>query len=368
MTSKNHFEITVLPGDGIGTEVTPVCLDLLGKACKKVGDFTINFTSFDAGAAHYKKTGVSLPSEALNHAFASDATLLACMGMPSIRYPDGREIAPQLELREKMDLFAGVRPVRTMPGIPLPLEDARGKKLNFVMIRESTEGLFASREKFRLEGSGADEVAYDTQKISRKGCERLFQFAFNLAAQRKSQGHRGLVTCVDKANVLGSFFYMRKIFDEIAQQHSNVEANHIYVDAAALQLVRQPWIFDVMVTENMFGDILSDLCAGLMGGMGMAPSADIGEKNAVFQPCHGSAPDIMGQGKANPTAMFLSAAMMLEWLGFKFNNSALRKTSQLINTAIETTYASGAILPCELGGKDGTESISTKIIKTLESL
>jgi 3-isopropylmalate dehydrogenase len=368
MNLKTHFEITVLPGDGIGTEVTPVCLDLVKTACKMAGGFTIHFSSFDAGAAHYQKTGVSLPTEALQHAFNSDATLLACMGMPSIRYPDGREIAPQLELREKMDLFAGVRPVKTMPGIPLPLEDARGKKLDFVMIRESTEGLFASRESFRIEGEGKNEVAYDTQKISRKGCERLFEFAFRLAAQRKTQGHRGMVTCVDKANVLGSFFYMRKVFDEVALKHTDLTANHIYVDAAALQLVRQPWMFDVMVTENMFGDILSDLCAGLMGGMGMAPSADIGEKNAVFQPCHGSAPDIMGQGKANPTAMFLSAAMMLEWLGFKYNNKDILAAGGLMHRAIENAYASGSILPCELGGTDGTQSIYKKIAVSLAQL
>ncbi len=368
MNAKNHFDITVLAGDGIGTEVTPVCLDILQAACDKIGGFSIAFHAFDSGAAHYKKTGVSLPAEALAHAFKSDATLLACMGMPSIRYPDGREIAPQLELREKMDLFAGVRPVKTMPGIPLPLEDARGKKLDFVMVRESTEGLFASRGNYRIEGEGDKEAAYDTQKISRKGCERVFEFAFRLARQRKTQGHKGLVTCVDKANVLGSFYYMRQIFDEVSKKHTDLEANHIYVDAAALQLVRQPWIFDVMVTENMFGDILSDLCAGLMGGMGMAPSADIGEHNAVFQPCHGSAPDIMGQGKANPTAMFLSGAMMLEWIGFKHNHPAVLAAADLLNRAIVQAYASGTILPVELGGNDGTAAITAKVMASLVSL
>ncbi len=123
------------------------------------------------------------------------------------------------------------------------------------------------------------------------------------------------MTCIDKANVIGGFFYFRQIFDEVAGRHADLTANHMYVDACALNMVRRPWMFDVMVTENMFGDILSDLGAGLMGGMGMAPSADIGERHAVFQPCHGSAPDIVGRGLANPTATFLSAAMMLEWLG-----------------------------------------------------
>lgn len=365
---KSEFSITVLPGDGIGHEVTPICLSLLNKVSEMVGGFNLVFSSFDAGAVHYQKTGISLPEEALKHAFESDATLLACMGMPSIRYPDGREIAPQLELREKMDLFAGVRPVKTMPGLPLPLTSDQAQKLDFVLIRESTEGLFASRERFKIEGKNEEEVAYDTQKISRKGCERLFEFAFELGRQRKKEGYKGLVTCVDKANVLGSFYYMRQIFDEIAAKHSDIDNNHCYVDAAALQLVARPWQFDVIVTENMFGDILSDLGAGLMGGMGMAPSADIGLNKAVFQPCHGTAPDIIGQGKANPTAMFLSAAMMLRWLGNKHDNPSAIKAAGLIDTAVENAYATGALLPFELGGASGTEDISNLVIAELDAL
>lgn len=365
---KTEFSITVLPGDGIGHEVTPVCLELLEKVTTKVNDVKLSFSSFSAGAVHYKETGVSLPEEALNHAFNSDATLLACMGMPSIRYPDGREIAPQLELREKMDLFAGVRPVKTMPGLPLPLTSEAAQNLDFVLIRESTEGLFASRERFKIEGEGQDEAAYDTQKISRKGCERLFDFAFSLGRQRKNEGYKGLVTCVDKANVLGSFYYMRQIFDEVAAKNTDVDANHVYVDAAALQLVGRPWNFDVIVTENMFGDILSDLGAGLMGGMGMAPSADIGLEKAVFQPCHGTAPDIIGQGKANPTAMFLSAAMMLRWLGNKYENSSAIDAARKIDTAVENAYATGTLLPYELGGTSGTEAISKLVFAELDKL
>lgn len=367
MSNRNTFEVTVLPGDGIGVEITPPALDLITAAVQKVGGVEVSFKSFDAGAKHYRETGIALPEEALAHAKYSDATLLACMGMPSIRYPDGREIAPQIELREKLDLFAGVRPVKTMPGLPLPLEDKRGKALDFILIRESTEGLFASREKFTIEGEGEAEFATDTQVISKRGCKRLFNFAFEMASQRKAQGYKGLVTCVDKANVLGSFYYMRQIFDEVAAQQSSIKANHIYVDAAALQLVREPWSFDVMVTENMFGDILSDLGAGLMGGMGMAPSADIGEKHAVFQPCHGSAPDIMGEGKANPTAMFLSAAMMLNWIGLKHRNQKLVEAATLIEGAVEAAYSTAKILPFELGGNDGTEEITQAVFSRLSS-
>ncbi len=365
---KTAFSITVLPGDGIGHEVTPICISLLNKVMQQVGGFSLDFESFSAGAVHYKKTGISLPDEALQHAFNSDATLLACMGMPDIRYPDGREIAPQLELREKMDLFAGVRPVKTMPGLPLPLTSKEAQNLDFVLVRESTEGLFASREKFKIEGQGAEEAAYDTQKISRRGCERVFDFAFELGRQRKKDGYKGLVTCVDKANVLGSFYFMRNIFDEIAAKNTDVSHNHVYVDAAALQLVGRPWQFDVIVTENMFGDILSDLGAGLMGGMGMAPSADIGLTKAVFQPCHGTAPDIIGQGKANPTAMFLSAAMMLQWLGNKHANDNAVAAAGKINLAVENAYATGQLLPYELGGNSGTEEISNLVFAELDKL
>ncbi|WP_016956551.1 isocitrate/isopropylmalate dehydrogenase family protein [Catenovulum agarivorans] len=362
--TKSTFDIAVFPGDGIGVEVTPITLELVKAACEKYG-VECNFTNLEAGAAYYKEHGVALPEDSMATAKASDAILLACMGMPSIRYPDGREIAPQLELRETLDLYAGVRPVKTLKGLPLPLADKRGHELDFVLIRESTEGLFASRNRFEKEG---DEVAKDTQVITRKGSERLFNFAFKMGQRRKQLGYSGAVTCVDKANVLGSFFFFRQIFDQVAQNYTDVEANHIYVDAAALQLVRQPWMFDVMVTENMFGDILSDLGAGLMGGMGMAPSADIGDDHAVFQPCHGSAPDIMGQGKANPSAMFLSAAMMLDWLGDKFDNQGAVKAAQDITKAVEAAYESGEILPFEFGGTSGTQAIYDAVFAKLKQL
>lgn len=360
------FSIAVFPGDGIGEEVTPVALKLIEQACQ-MNNTQCEFSVLEAGAAHYQKTGVALPETSLQAAHAADAVLLACMGMPSIRYPDGREIAPQLELREELDLFAGVRPVKTVPNLPLPLADERGRKLDFVLIRESTEGLFASRNRFVMEGESGAEVAKDTQVITRKGSERLFHFAFQTARRRKLLGYPGEVTCVDKANVLGSFYFFRQVFDEVAREYPDIKASHIYVDAAALQLVRQPWIFDVMVTENMFGDILSDLGAGLMGGMGMAPSADIGHSLAVFQPCHGSAPDIMGQGKANPTAMFLSAAMMLDWLGEKHEHAGMVNAAKQINQAVLAAYQSNQLLPIEFGGKDGLEQISDKIFRSLET-
>jgi 3-isopropylmalate dehydrogenase len=208
------------------------------------------------------------------------------------------------------------------------------------------------------------EEARETLVMTRKTTQRLFDFSLHLAERRKARGRPGLLTCVDKANVFKAFAWFRAIFDERAKNFPNVKTDHLYVDACAAMMVRRPWDFDVMVMENMFGDILSDLAAGLIGGLGIAPSADIGDKHAVFQPCHGTAPDIMGQGKANPTAMILSAAMMLDWLADKHEHSPAAKAALRIERAVDKAYASG-IKPMEYGGTDGTKAISNAVMKGL---
>jgi 3-isopropylmalate dehydrogenase len=274
--------------------------------------------------------------------------------LPSVRYPNGTEIAPQLDLRMDLGLYAGVRPVRTIPGLPTVLSDPRAANLDFVLIRESTEGLFASRAK----GTVVNDIcATETLVITRPVSERLFDFGFKLAAARKARGGKGHLTLVDKANVFTSFAWARGIFTERAAAFPEIGHSFAYVDATALDMVRRPWTFDVMVTENMFGDILSDLGAGLMGGMGMAPSADIGDANAVFQPCHGTAPDIVGQGKANPTAMFLSAAMMLDWLGDRHGEAKLNAAARMIEAAVSNAYLKHKLRPFEQGGASGTREI-----------
>ena len=243
------------------------------------------------------------------------------------------------------------------------LADPRAAVLDFVIIRESTEGLFASHGR----GEVIDDVeARDTMVITRAVSERLFDFAFRLGAKRRRQGLPGRVTCVDKANVFKSFAFFRKVFDEVAARHPDVDADHAYVDATALNMVRRPWDLDVLITENMFGDILSDLGAGLIGGMGFAPSADIGDDHAVFQPCHGSAPDIAGQGKANPTAMFLSGAMMLEWLGETHGAPEAEQAGALIRDAVDKAFEGGALIPFELGGTAGTAAITETVTAALE--
>ena len=358
MTRDNELLVAVLPGDGIGREVMPVCLECLDMLQARVGGFALRYEELEAGADLYARSGSALPDETLKRIEAADAVLLGAMGLPHIRYPDGREIAPQIDLREIFELFAGVRPVKTFPGLPVPLADPRARSLDFVLIRESTEGLFAARGNTEMTN---DSAARDTMVITRAASERLFDFAFTLARERKRMGSPGTVTCVDKANVLGSFAYFRRIFEERAERYPDIEATASHVDAMALKLIRNPWDNDVLVTENMFGDILSDAAAALMGGMGVAPSADIGERHAVFQPCHGTAPDIAGTGKANPTAMVLSAAMMLDWLGDRFDEPAFRESAALLEGAVRRAFAPGDLQPYEMGGTSGLADITGRI-------
>ena len=363
MPQNSSFRIAVMPGDGIGTEIMPPCLEILRRVQARVGGFSLDFEELPAGADHYRETGTALPEDSLRRAGEADAVLLGAMGLPSVRYPDGREIAPQLDLRETFELFAGLRPVRSLPGLPGPLADPRAQDLDFVLIRESTEGLFAARGKTVFDG---DEVARDTMVITRRASERLFQAAFDLGRRRRAKGRPGRVTCVDKSNVLGSFGFFRNIFDEVAARNPEVEATHCYVDAMALTLIRNPWDLDVLVTENLFGDILSDAGAALMGGMGMAPSADVGQSQAVFQPCHGTAPDIVGTGKANPTAMYLSAAMMLDWLGEQHGLPSCIEASTLLVRAVESAFAGGTLRPTELGGGSGLREITDGVLAALD--
>ena len=363
MTKSRNFRIAVLPGDGIGPEVTEQTIRLLESVAADDGSFSLAFEFLEAGASHYERAGESLPAEAMSAARDADAIFLGAMGMPHIRYDDGTEIAPQLELREQLELYAGVRPIRTIPGLPGPLRDSRAEKLDIVLIRESTEGLFKSRNHCEQIG---DDIARDTMEITRPTSERLFRFAFEIAGRRKQRGAPGEVMCVDKANVLGSFAFFRKIFDEVSTLYPDINATHGYVDAVGLWMVKQPWVFDVLVTENMFGDILSDVGAGLMGGMGLAPSADIGDKYAVFQPCHGSAPDIVGQGIANPVAAVLSGAMMLDWLGDTNGIDACHNAAQMLSAAVNAAFAGGNLLPVELGGDAGTAAIGDAIAAALE--
>ncbi|MFL4470377.1 isocitrate/isopropylmalate dehydrogenase family protein [Tateyamaria armeniaca] len=356
---KTTFEIAIFEGDGIGPEIMAPTLDLL-RGLAVEGGYDFSFKDAPAGAAHYQQTGDSFPAASMATARGADAILLSAMGLPDVRYPDGTEISPQIDLRKALTLFAGVRPVTIRPGQPTPL--ATDKPVDFVLIRESTEGLFYTQGRGEVE---ADE-ARETLRITRAISEPLFKFAFDLAASRKAAGRGpGKVTCVDKANVFRAFAFFREMFDAEAARHPDIAADHAYVDATALWMVERPWTFDVMVTENMFGDILSDLGAGLMGGLGLAPSADIGHDHAVFQPCHGSAPDIAGQGVANPMAMILSAAMMLDWLGARNGVDAMTADGARLRDAVDRVVAERRVLTRDLGGTAGTADVAMAVKEAL---
>lgn len=361
MSANTAFHIAVLPGDGIGPEVMQPALEILKRVADSTPSLALRFTEGAAGADHYQETGKSMPDSTIKLAEEADAILLGACGLPSVRYPDNTEIMPQVELRFIFDLYAGVRPARLIPGVPSPIVGADEHGINFVLIRESTEGLFASMGK----GVVTKTEARETLVVTRRTTERLFDFSLHLAEQRKKRGHPGRLTLVDKANVFKAFNWQRDIFDARSATFPDVKTEKLYVDACAALMVRRPWDFDVMVTENMFGDILSDLGAGLIGGLGMAPSADIGDTHAVFQPCHGTAPDIMGQGKANPTAMILSAAMMLDWLADKHDHPPAAEAAQRIEHAVDAAYGAG-IRPMEFGGGDGTAAVADAVMNALE--
>ncbi len=360
MSANTAFHIAVLPGDGIGHEVTKPALDVLRRIEETTPSLKFRFSEAPAGAEEYKATGKSMSEQTIKLCGETDAILLGACGLPSVRYPDNTEIMPQVELRFIYDLYAGVRPARLIPGVPSPIVGAQEHGIDFVLIRESTEGLFASMGK----GITTHDEARETLVVTRDKTERLFDFSLKLAERRKKRGKPGRLTLVDKANVFKAFNWQRDIFNERKPKFPDVKTDMLYVDACAAMMVKKPWDFDVMVMENMFGDILSDLAAGLIGGLGIAPSADIGDTHAVFQPCHGTAPDIMGQGKANPTAMILSAAMMLDWLADKHDHQPAADAAIRIERAVDAAYGSG-LKPMEYGGKDGTAAISAAVMKAL---
>ncbi len=210
-----------------------------------------------------------------------------------------------------------------------------------------------------------DREARETLRISRGTTEKLFDVGFKLARQRKARGGKGEVTCVDKANVLRAYAFFRKIGFERAALNPDIAFKTNYVDAQALDLIRRPWDFDVLVMENMFADILSDLGGGLVGGMGMAPCAEIGDNHGLFQPAHGSAPDIAGQGKANPSATVLCAAMMLDWLGERHGLPRLCEAAGYIESAVEAGFGSGRLRPMEFGGDQGSAEYMRELIDIL---
>ncbi|HCJ29419.1 MAG TPA: isocitrate/isopropylmalate dehydrogenase family protein [Pseudomonas sp.] len=354
------YRIAVLAGDGIGPEVIDAAIAVLDKAAVQQA-IELEYVYYDAGADYYRRTGQSIAPESMQNLGDADAVLLGAMGLPDIRYPDGTEIAPQIEIREHYGLFASLRPCKLMAGVPTRI---KAEKIDMLVIRETTEGLFAGRHD-KLEPS--DEAVSDRLTISRKTSEKLFELAFAQARlRREKHGTPGHVTLLDKANVLRSNAFLRKVFDEVALRHPDIETSRLYIDAGSMMFVTNPERYDVVVTENVFGDITSEIGAGIVGGLGVAPSADVSERHGVFQPSHGTAPDIAGQGVANPVAMVLSAAMMLDWLAERNDDERCVRAAGRIRQATEQVLLDG-VLARDLGGQATTADVTQAMISALEN-
>ncbi|MBI4234055.1 MAG: isocitrate/isopropylmalate dehydrogenase family protein [Chloroflexi bacterium] len=345
--------IVAIPGDGIGPELIESALEVLAALQEKREEFRLDVEPHEAGAGHYRKAGRAMSPETLEACRSADATLKGPVGDPTLRLPDGTE-AGMLGgiLRIGLDLYANVRPIRLFPGVNAPLKLKPGQ-VDYVVVRENTEGLYASRGL----GVGNAWAMADTMLMTRPGVERVCRFAFELARSRRGAPRDGVhrVTCVDKSNVLKSFVFFRQVFTEVGQGYPDVDKHYLYADAAAQALVMEPDRFDVLVLENFRGDILSDLGGGTVGGIGLCPSGNNGDRGAYFEPIHGSAPSLAGKGVANPVSQVLSAAMMLEKLG---EREAAAQVEQAVWRALETGALVIGADGCPVGGtKAATRAI-----------
>ena len=327
------YDISVISGDGIGREVMSACEYLLDKL-----DLEFSFKYGEAGFDCFNKNGTTLPEETIKIAKDSDAVLFGAStstpGQPS----------PIINLRKELNVYANIRPIKSYRGVNSIHDD-----IDFVIVRENTEGLYSQAE------YGDENKMIAERIITRKASERISKAAFNLCLKRGENK----VTCVHKSNVLkktdGVF---KESFYKVAEEYPQIKTEDFYVDAMAMYLITQPQNFDVIVASNLFGDILSDESAGLVGGLGLAPSGNIGDHNGLFEPVHGSAPDIAGQNIANPCSMILSASMMLDYLGeWEISND--------IKNAVEKVVADCKIRTPDLGGDSSTMDVTKAIVKEL---
>jgi 3-isopropylmalate dehydrogenase len=355
-----YYRIALIGGDGIGPEVVQEGARVL-KAVEGDG-LHFSFEVAEVGAALYRRTGEDLPRETIELCRQTDAILFGAAGLPDVRHADGTELVPQITLRMVLDLYAGVRPIKLFPGVPSPLALPEGATIDYVIFRENTEGLFASL------GGGSkvgEDLAVDTLVITRKGTERIVRRAFEACQGRAERSGRSLgkVTCVDKANVFRSYAFFRQVFQETARAFPGVRTDFAYIDAMTMYAIQAPWQYDVIVLENMFGDILSDLGAATIGGLGMAPSGDVGDRWALFQPSHGTAPDIAGKGIANPTATILSAAMMCRWLGRQHRDPLAAAAADRIEAAVGKALQDPKARTPDIGGAATTRGATDAVIK-----
>ena len=331
-TKENKYNIAVIPGDGIGSEVMESTIAVLNNL-----NLDFNYIYGEAGDACLEKTGYALPEKTIEIVKNADACLFGAAG----------ETAADVivKLRQEMKMFANLRPVKSYPNT-----NSLAENIDFIIVRENTEGLYiADKEEFTDEGAVAKRV------ITREAEERIIDYAFQYA----KDNNKSKVTGVHKANVLKkSDGLFKDIFYEVGEKYPDIEKEDFYVDATAMYLITQPEKFEVIVTTNLFGDILSDEGAGLVGGLGLIPSANIGNEGALFEPVHGSAPDIAGKGIANPIAMMLSAVMMLKYLGEN-------ESGEKLENAILKLLTDAKVLTGDLGGNATTNEVTNEIIKLL---
>jgi 3-isopropylmalate dehydrogenase len=344
-----QFKIGLISGDGIGPEVMIEALKVLA-AVSDMSGVKFEVVPFEVGAQHYLKTGEILGDDVLREIKTTDAILLGAVGDPQV--PPGlleRELL--LRLRFELDLYLNLRPIRLFAGVESPLRNSND--IDFIVCREGTEGLYAGKGSIQ-QGGTTDEVAIEESVNTYKGIERIIRYAFELASARKQQ-----LTLIHKTNVLtraGGLW--QRIFAEVGGQYPNVSMQYFHVDAAAMFFVTKPEIFDVVVTDNLFGDILTDLGAAITGGIGLAASGNINPERttpSMFEPIHGSAPDIAGQQLADPTAAILSVKMMLEHLGLHQEASWVEQavaTDLLSRTMPRNTSAIGNAIVQGLKGRD----------------
>lgn len=342
-----NFKIAVVPGDGIGHEIVPAGLIVLDKVADEFG-FTVQKETYGWGAGWYKEHGQFMPEDGLETLKSYDAILFGSVGLPDV---DDTLPAKEytFKVRTHFQQYVNFRPVRTFPGVPRPLKT--DKEIDFVVVRENTEGEFVQVGS-QIMPDTPGGMGIDTSVFTRKGIERIARYAFELARKR-----RKLVTHITKSNTLiNSLTYWDRVIGEVAAEYPDVTHNQMYIDNTSANFVLRPWIFDVVLTTNLFGDILSDLGGAIMGSLGLGGSGNINpekEYPSMFEPIHGSAPDIAGQNIANPFGQIWSVALMLEHLGEYSASCAI------MNAMDETTNS--GVLPVDLGGKSSTSDIANKV-------
>jgi tartrate dehydrogenase/decarboxylase/D-malate dehydrogenase len=350
----NVKRIAVIAGDGIGQEVVPAAVELLRTVATRFG-IGLDFHGFEWGAEFYFRHGRMMPEDGLEKLGAYDAVLLGAIGHPKIADHvtlDGL----LLPIRRTFRQFVNLRPAVLYPGVASPLAGVEPGSVDMLIVRENTEGEYAQVGGF-VHHDGPSEVAVQTSVFTRMGIERVIRYAFELAMRPE---RRRKVSSITKSNAQAyGMVLWDRIFEEVRAEYPQVETESILVDAATIHLVRRPQSFDVIVASNLFGDILSDLAAAVTGSIGLAASANLDptrQHPSMFEPVHGSAPDIAGKGIANPLAAFLSASMMLEHLGFE-------KEAKVVDRAVRKVLEDGRVRTADLGGKSTTHDVTRAVIE-----